>query len=496
MNDTPELKRKGQLLIDHLLEDFKWSSGTADATIVDMLPLEPVDCYAGYDLDLKKVWEKKSLRNLVAENGSGLLHDYIYDYARNIIHTEERGDVQKDSCMKCDPSAVEKQTCVTNIDYVTGIDEVQDDEFYANVTEDLWLRGFKPENLPTVSADRVPILRKCLYDGIQVKRCRSALILNEDALAVQILNPGILAICILHAKMRMAEKLVQQLILAGLRKNPSGKEFEIFCKKVEITVNNDILGRAACNAEVGQWRVPLSKTDAKQLGDIKLSGASSVKFMAGLSRLVETCTADYSTEYTAKWISACNLFQKVIEALESKQEFCQQTIDNFQLAADEFCDEYCALTGRDGMTNYFHILRSGHFSYFLKKYKNLYLLSQQGWENVNSRFKRSFHHNTPKGGGSGGSSKLGPVMYTMARAMLWRYGHLDGLFAHLGHTNDIDVKYGDVKRIPKIVEGVTDVETKSFAETILRFGTFDDSFGFDDNGSSLNDIDEHDEGLI
>ena len=115
---------------------------------------------------------------------------------------------------------------------------------------------------------------------------------------------------------------------------------------------------------------------------------------------------------------------------------------------------------------------------------------------MNSRFKRLFHHNTPKGGGKGGSSKLGPVMYIMARAILWRYGHMDGLFEHLGHTNDIDVKYGDVKIIPKIVQGVTDVETKSFAETILRFGTFVDSFGFDDNGTLLNDIDEHDEVLI
>ena len=87
-------------------------------------------------------------------------------------------------------------------------------------------------------------------------------------------------------------------------------------------------------------------------------------------------------------------------------------------------------------------------------------------------------------------------MYTMARAMLWQYGRLDGLFELIGHTNGIDVKYGDVKRIPKIVQGVTDVETKSFAETILRFGTFVDSFGFDNNGTSLNDIDEHDEVLI
>ena len=65
-----------------------------------------------------------------------------------------------------------------------------------------------------------------------------------------------------------------------------------------------------------------------------------------------------------------------------------------------------------------------------------------------------------------------------------------------GHTNDIDVKYGEVKRIPNIVQGVTDVETKSFAETILRFGKFVDSFGFDEMGTSLNDIDENDEVLL
>ena len=136
----------------------------------------------------------------------------------------------------------------------------------------------------------------------------------------------------------------------------------------------------------------------------------------------------------------------MMEMLESKEEFNQDRADNFQLLADEFCDVYCQLTGRDGMTNYYHILRSGHFSYFLAKYKSLYLLSQQGWENVNSRFKHSFHNNTQKGGGVGGSSKLAPVMYMMARDMLWSYRFLDGLFKKLGHTNEIDVDYGDIKK--------------------------------------------------
>ena len=117
------------------------------------------------------------------------------------------------------------------------------------------------------------------------------------------------------------------------------------------------------------------------------------------------------------------MFKEVMKVMDSKLEFRPEDVDAFQLLADEFCDVYCGLTGRDGITNYFHISRTGHlFAYFLQKYGNLYLLLQQGWENVNSRWKRTFHNNTQKGGGWGGSSKLGLVMYTMARSTMWRYG--------------------------------------------------------------------------
>ena len=70
--------------------------------------------------------------------------------------------------------------------------------------------------------------------------------------------------------MRMVEKLIQQLILAGMRRNPVGQRFTDFCKRVENTVNHDILGRSSCNAEIGQWRVPLDKKDTKKLGGVKL----------------------------------------------------------------------------------------------------------------------------------------------------------------------------------------------------------------------------------
>ena len=78
------------------------------------------------------------------------------------------------------------------------------------------------------------------------------------------------------------------------------------------------------------------------------------------------------------------------------EEFSSDRVDDFQLQCDNFGDIFFALTGGDGMTNYFHILRSGHFSYFFRKYGNLYLLSQQGWENVNGTYKRTFHNNTQR----------------------------------------------------------------------------------------------------
>ena len=91
-----------------------------------------------------------------------------------------------------------------------------------------------------------------LVHCVQVSRCQNALVLDKDAQANQLLNPGILPMCILHCKMRMVEKFIHQLIMAGLRRNATGKRFTQLCFRVEETVNNDILRSSTCNAGIGQ----------------------------------------------------------------------------------------------------------------------------------------------------------------------------------------------------------------------------------------------------
>ena len=94
--------------------------------------------------------------------------------------------------------------------------------------------------------------------------------INEKALAKQLINPGNLPCCILHALMRMCEKLIQQLLLCGLRKNQRGKAFMDYCARVEATINEKVLARSEINMTTGQWQFPPDKKDQKKLGDVKL----------------------------------------------------------------------------------------------------------------------------------------------------------------------------------------------------------------------------------
>jgi hypothetical protein len=52
------------------------------------------------------------------------------------------------------------------------------------------------------------------------------------------------------------------------------------------------------------------------------------------------------------------------------------------------------LYGDTHITNYIHIIGSGHLPYFAKKYGNLYRFSQQGWEALNQMIKHYYFNNT------------------------------------------------------------------------------------------------------
>jgi hypothetical protein len=57
--------------------------------------------------------------------------------------------------------------------------------------------------------------------------------------------------------------------------------------------------------------------------------------------------------------------------------------------------------GKEGVTNYIHMLGSAHISYYMRRHGNLYKYSQQGWESFNEKFKLALFNHTQRGGNFG-----------------------------------------------------------------------------------------------
>lgn len=343
--------------------------------------------------------------------------------------------------------------------------------------------------LPADKSQRVEMLLDMLKERDTIYQLRNALKEYELELPNRIMDPGQCIPCVLHHNNRATEKLVKELLLIGLNAAPKMEEF---IANVEDTVNVKILCRTIrrVNDKAG-WKVQLTK-DRNNLDKVNLSNTQARLFIDNLGALIEVCTTSCGEEMRSNWLQIADLFKEIADLLDSKKKFSFDEVCNFQRKADELCCLYFAETGWDGMTNYWHLLYAGHYAYFLNKYGNLYRYSQQGWENLNSILKRTFHQNTAKGGTRGGTSKQLPVFYRILRRFMWSNGHLDGLFKHLGFDRDeMEMKYGKVCKQPKFSVGVVE-EMEAYANMLYTFAgnaQVDDEFielddGFFHNGDS------------
>jgi hypothetical protein len=95
----------------------------------------------------------------------------------------------------------------------------------------------------------------------------------------------------------------------------------------------------------------------------------------------------------------------VIMVLNSSLVLVARGLTSYQRHADLFFQAWVLLWQKEGVTNYIHMIASGHIADYLYKWKNLYRFSQQGWEAMNSLIKTFFFRRTSHGGGVRGNSK-------------------------------------------------------------------------------------------
>ena len=182
-----------------------------------------------------------------------------------------------------------------------------------------------------------------------------------------------------------------------------------------------------------QEYVPLDKK-THLIGKIKLINGKVRKIFPKLELLIDLCIAkDLEKE---QWAMAMGHFRESMKIILKKEDLTNQEIFTYQQHADMFFKYWLALYGEEGITNYVHLVGSGHIGEYLFHWKSLYVHSQQGWEAFNALFKSFYFSRTQRGGatnrGLGDRSRLKPVAKWLQRRLVFLMGHsIESIKEHL-----------------------------------------------------------------
>ena len=99
-----------------------------------------------------------------------------------------------------------------------------------------------------------------------------------------------------------------------------------------------------------------------------------------------------------KWNETISRWNLVMVTARRREDFDEGAIEDFQTLANEWFDMWVKLVGRDGLSNYVHIVASGHLALYLREWGNLYKYSQQGWGSYNSLIESVYFRRMQRGG--------------------------------------------------------------------------------------------------
>ena len=230
--------------------------------------------------------------------------------------------------------------------------------------------------------------------------------------------------CVFHMYSRITEKKLLMLLKVGYSRRKTASKKEQYIINIENTVNQVTIGSEHSKTN---FSVPLTD-DKSNVLDISLSDGQAKLIMSNIDLILAETFDDDSEEselMCAEWTNAFTLFQDVNKMHQCRTVFSDAMIDEYNKKSYKFFTLWLKLTGSAGVTNYFHHIISGHMRYFLIKYRNFYMYSQQGWEHLNKRANGIYHQHSQKGGNGSKEedrSHILPVFRFFARTFMWITG--------------------------------------------------------------------------
>ena len=338
--------------------------------------------------------------------------------------------VSSRSKLRTDHMQLNKENDIMHISYVIPQDDEEKLREYTQfISNECRLRSI-PMN------GRLEDLRSALRECVQLENAVRALEKvkqwyasgRETVPLVEVIE--LLIPCIIHCENRVGEKIITILLRRQLDAF-NGPKME-FIDKMDATFQTKVLGSVTSPAH---WRLKHSKDSDGQvtLEPLQVRNQTARKIIASFDIIVEDAVPESDRDFKAKVISAITSYREAMKLLTLHRNLNEDEVEEFQDHIDDFYELWIDLFGEEGITNYIHILGSGHMLYFLKKYNCLYMYSQQGWEDLNNRCQAFLLHNTSRGGfGSGegrGKSYTYPIVRFILRDLLWKTGDADLFFS-------------------------------------------------------------------
>ena len=339
------------------------------------------------------------------------------------INTDE--DPTEDSCgpqHTKDPASIHFKYCEGSL--------AQKMQFLNAVRHDLSLRQIATDGC---AREQIQRLRATMCQEYGLKKLQAAIkrgtIDREGAITLILNNPP----CLLHLENRCGIKFVTTILQFGLTDALNGKldstrevgsqksRLQAFESEVNKCFNQVLWGKPLNPAA---WKLPTEKDKDGNTVLCTLSFDNTRAWLAleNIDELLDICIPQESSRQA--WKNCLSEYRSGMEIARSHSDLTDDNIVNFQHHIDEFYQAWVHLgLGKNGITNYIHLLGSGHIAEFLFKWRNLYAHSQQGWEALNSLVKSVYFRRTNQGGGRGRKSKLYAVARWCQRQMLWASGY-------------------------------------------------------------------------
>jgi hypothetical protein len=358
------------------------------------------------------------------------------------------------SKISTNPQIANKESIHNHIDFVPSSDS-EVTQFSKLIKAELKLR-FISSNVVGFQAsmegsyhDRRNRLKCLIAEEDRIHLARSTIQRSESVrhIAEKVLAEQAVP-CVLHLEMRINEKVFWTLLSLAIDRYQEGDSTtrKLFVAKVTECMKTTVLGNIDNEIEY-QWKFPLKdsgkRVDPKSMTNVHsrkcVMGMKSLSYIIFSQELDEkshnpTITRQKNESLLQLWLKLMDAYIDTMKVLRQHEDFTDSQVDNLHKLTSTFMGQWVDCMKGDSITNYIHMIGSGHLTYYVATYKNLYKFSQQGWEAMNQKLKYFYFHNTNHGGCGGkhagalSGDHVLPLMRLMQRSIMWDLGLGDAFF--------------------------------------------------------------------